>query len=178
MLESAWVDRIHARLLVRYGSSWVAKYPGIPEALVRRDWAEELGGIRPDQIKHALEHLPHEFPPGVTQFRDLCLRAPDPMAPRLSAPKADPARVTAALKRLGTIAKATSPLQWAYRLQERERQGHALTAGQREAWRAALRDGMDESVSGGTFSTIDPEKLPPAMRPQIDSHVALMEGAA
>jgi len=178
MLESAWVDRIHARLLVRYGSSWVAKYPGIPDELVKHDWVTELSGLRPEQIKHALEHLPPEFPPGVTQFRDLCLRAPEPMAPRLPAPKADKARVAAELQRMGSIAKATSPLQWAYRLQEREKQGETLTGGQRAAWRAALRDGMDVAISGGTFSAIDADKLPPGMRPQIDAHVALMESAA
>lgn len=178
MLESAWVDRIHARLLVRYGSTWIAKYPGIPDELVKHDWATELSGLRPEQIKHALEHLPPEFPPGVTQFRDLCLRAPEQAAPRLAAPKADRARVDAELKRLGTIAKATSPLQWAYRLQERERQGDCLTPGQRQAWRDALRDGKDESVSGGTFEAIDPAKLPPGMRPAVDPHLALMEGSA
>jgi hypothetical protein len=172
MLDSAWVDRIHARLLVRYGAAWIAKYQGIPDALVKADWAEELAGIRGEAIRHALEHLPPDFPPSVMQFRDLCLRAPEAPMARLPAPKADPERVAAELKRMADMRRGAKPLQWAYALQEREQQGHHLTAAQRASWRLALQGHSDESI-GGVFAPIDPAALPPGMR--ADANTVVVE---
>lgn len=170
MLESKWVDAIHARLLVRYGSAWIAKYQGVPEQLVKQDWANELAGIRGEAIRHALEHLPADFPPSVTQFRDLCLRAPEAPRPRIEAPKADPARVAAELKRMQDMQRGAKPLQWAYMLQEREQRGDRLTEAQRAAWRLALQHRMDEGL-GGAFTPIQADVLPPAMR--ADAHTML-----
>lgn len=137
MLDSAWVDRIHARLLVRYGSAWIAKFQGIDESLVKHDWSEVLSGVRADSIKHALEHLPTDFPPTATQFRDLCFRSPEPSLPRLAAPKANPEVVAAALAAMQKPGNF-SHKAWAYRLQKREADGDRLTKFQRDAWREAL----------------------------------------
>lgn len=78
MLQDSWVDSLFARLAVRYGSAWSAKWEGLDMAAVRADWAEELAGLSnwPEAISYGLAHLPIDRPPNVAQFRDLCRAAP------------------------------------------------------------------------------------------------------
>lgn len=87
-LPSGWVDSLFARLAVRYGSAWSAKWEGLDMAAVRADWADELAGYanRPEAIKHALGHLPPDRPPNVSQFLLLCRHAPETMPALLNAP--------------------------------------------------------------------------------------------
>lgn len=164
MLESKWIDAIHARMLVRYGAKWISLFQSVDMELVKADWASELSGLSGAAIKHGLENLPPEFPPTVAQFKAACLRAPEPAFKRLDAPKADPARVAAELKRMQDMQRGVKPLQWAYTLQERERQGQHLSAAQRASWRLALQNGMDDTISG-PFKPVLPEAWPPGMRP-------------
>lgn len=73
-----FVKEIHSRLAARYGSAWRAKWDGVPMCAIEADWAEQLDGMKPEQIKAALAHLPDDFPPTCTAFR----KAGEQYAPR------------------------------------------------------------------------------------------------
>jgi hypothetical protein len=75
-LDLRWVDRLHQRLLVRYGSRWTSLWAGVDPQLVRADWSDVLDGISPEGISYALAHLPPEFPPSAMQFRALAASRP------------------------------------------------------------------------------------------------------
>lgn len=70
-LPLRYVEEIHARLAVRYGSAWTTKWAGLDQADIVSDWAEQLDGMQPAGIKAALANLPHDFPPTCTAFRKL-----------------------------------------------------------------------------------------------------------
>lgn len=93
-IEPDWIDRIHARLLVRYGTAWIRKYAGIEPEVVKDDWERELQAYRmnPRAIWHALEHLPADLPPNATQFAQLCRGVPVVNMRRLPAPVGSSAR--------------------------------------------------------------------------------------
>ena len=80
VLPDGWVDRIMARMSARYGSQWAAKWVGVDMQLVRADWAEQLAGFdaHPEAIRYALDNLPAERPPNVTEFRRIANQAPPP----------------------------------------------------------------------------------------------------
>jgi hypothetical protein len=80
MLPAAWVDRIFARLTVRYGTAFRGRYAGVEEHLLHADWAEQLAGFlhHPDAIAYALNNLPDDRAPTVAEFRRLCNQAPPP----------------------------------------------------------------------------------------------------
>jgi len=138
-LPDSWVERLMARIAIRYGSAWIRMWEGIDMAAVKADWAEELGGFQrsPDSLAYGLEHLPPDKPPTVQQFAAICNRAPTPGAPALPAPKADPAVVAKVL----TAFKPASngPYSWADRLRSREVACERLTGFQRQAWREVLK---------------------------------------
>lgn len=143
-LDARWVDAIHARLLVRYGTRWVNLWAGIPEELVKADWAEQLAGLGGPSIQHALEHLPPEFPPTAAQFKALALSRADEAPPALPAPKADPRRVAAIMAGLQRR-QQRDPKAWARDLRDREMNhggvlvnGKRMTQAQRDMWRRAL----------------------------------------
>ena len=93
-LPDRWIDRIFARLLVRYGAAWFRMWEGVDEAAIKADWANELGGYAANHraIEHALEHLPADKPPTVAQFAQLCRGAPVVSRKQLPAPKSSPER--------------------------------------------------------------------------------------
>ena len=70
-LPFPFVERIHQRLQVRYGSAWVSKWAGIDKEAIQADWADALDGMTLDTIKAALANLPDDFPPTATAFRKL-----------------------------------------------------------------------------------------------------------
>lgn len=144
-LESRWVDAIHARLLVRYGTRWINLWAGIPEEAVKADWAAELHGLGGDAITHALQHLPPEFPPTVAQFKALALGRSEPPLKALSAPKPDPQVVAQIVAKAKTIGAGCIGKEWAHRLREREERGERLPAASRAMWRAALAEGDSPS---------------------------------
>ncbi|MEY2875897.1 MAG: hypothetical protein RLZZ373_3268 [Pseudomonadota bacterium] len=86
MLPAAWVDRIFAKLTVRYGTAFRARYAGVEEQMLHADWAEQLAWFRrhPDAIAYALNNLPDDRAPTVAEFRRLCNQAPQPVAALLS----------------------------------------------------------------------------------------------
>jgi hypothetical protein len=101
-ISSRWIERLFARLQVRYGSAWTAKWAGIDPDAVKADWEQVLGASYrrcPESLVYALDHLP-QFPPNSTDFLSLCMGYQAP-AQRLAAPfsKPDP-------KMLATIAAA------------------------------------------------------------------------
>ena len=70
-LPLPYVERIHQRLTVRYGSAWLSKWAGIDQAAIQADWADELDGMSNEAIKATLANLPRDFPPTATAFRKL-----------------------------------------------------------------------------------------------------------
>jgi len=147
-LDRNWVERIHTRLLARYGSAWIGRYRDIDPELVIADWADALNGFGAAAIKYAFECLPDDHPPNSAQFARLCLRGPQNQAPALPWPAAHPeivATVMAGIKPPPTRGMK----QWARDLQTREANGDRLTLAQRTMWRAAVdtlnaaRDGQE-----------------------------------
>lgn len=136
-LPAAWVDRIHARLLVRYGAAWLAKWRGIDESAVRADWADVLGGMSDAHIRHALENLPIDKPPTAGEFVALGRGLPSAFVPALPAPRATDEIVKRAMSAVRRVGRA-SPLQMFHDLKRREEAGERLTQAQRDMWRAAL----------------------------------------
>lgn len=168
-LADSLVDRIHTRLLVRYGGGWLRMWDGIPPEAVKADWAETLDGLSASQVQRGLENLPHEWPPTAGAFRELCIDTrPQPYV-RLNPPKADPGRVAAECEKLQHLKSTARPLDWARSLEEREKAGESLTMAQRQAWRAATKSkpGEGERLLAGEFKPIDPNCLPPAMRREM-----------
>ena len=76
-LPDAEIDRLFTRLLVRYGGPFSDRWRMLDLAVVKADWARELGRFakHPEPIAWALEHLP-ERPPTVIEFAHLCSQAP------------------------------------------------------------------------------------------------------
>lgn len=144
-LSSDWVDLLFTRLAVRYGSAWVSKWNGVDAVAVKADWAAQLAGFvaNPDALAYGLDNLPHDFPPTVTQFRDICIRRPEAGMKALPAPKADPS-VVQAVKGVGKRVAGVDPREWAHRLRRREMECDRLTAAQRAMWREALRERIEE----------------------------------
>lgn len=145
MTSSELVERLFARLAVRYGSAWLAKWQGIDIAAVKADWSEVLGGFErnPEAIRHALAHLPEDRPPTATQFRALCIGRPEPALPALSAPAASPAVVAMVMDAVKPKS-GVDPKEWAHRLRKREQQYERLTPAQRAMWRKALKTESNE----------------------------------
>ena len=87
-LPDAWIDRLFAKLTVRYGEAFMRQYHDMDIELVKADWAEVLDGFQylDGSIMYALRYLPSERPPSALQFRDICRRAPDIPKPALTAP--------------------------------------------------------------------------------------------
>lgn len=83
-----WVERLFARLQVRYGNRWTRMWEGIDPEAIKADWREQLVNLytrHPEAIAYGLEHL-SENPPTSDQFLRICVGAPD-NTPRLPAPK-------------------------------------------------------------------------------------------
>ncbi len=134
MLESRYVDRLHARLLVRYGAQWLRQYEGLDEALVKADWAEVLDGVSAEGIRYALENLPADWPPNAKQFRGLCNLRQIEHRPALPAPAEKPApEVLAKMAAIGQAKPAAvKPAQEiAAGLRKRIADGQKLTGSQR-----------------------------------------------
>lgn len=149
-LPAAWVDRLFAKLTLTYGQRFLGLYAGLDLQAVKDDWGATLAVFaqNPDAIRHGIENLPCDQPPNALQFRDICRRRPDAAPKALPAPKADPERLAAQLRRLGALKGSTNnPRQWAWDLMDRERRQkpkqpvtvrEGLTRFQRQAWREAL----------------------------------------
>ena len=123
-LPLRFVKEIHARLAVRYGSTWSGKWAGVDQEAIAADWAEQLDGMQLENIRKALASLPPEFPPTATAFRALgVIREESKPMPALPAP--DPVgakRVAEAVTRKGDN---ETPAQWMERLKRDVLAGNA-----------------------------------------------------
>lgn len=139
-LMPAYVEMIHAKLLLTYGAAWKAAQGGITPEMARKHWAHELDGIGHEAITWALRNLPPNNPPNVLQFRALCNTRPAPVQKLLPAPRdAMSEQVRQKLAQAKAGARMADRLAWAKSLRQREQNGERLTLTQREAWRVALR---------------------------------------
>lgn len=162
-LDLSWIERIHARMLVRYGAAWVNLWKGIDPEAVKQDWAQELSGMPRDALRYALENLP-ERPPTVAQFKASCLNRPRyAEVPVLPAAPANPEKVREALEAMGKLKHREGNHDWAHALQEREKAGERLTEAQRVMWRNSV-DTQPEATAMMQYKPIDPAVLPPGMR--------------
>ena len=134
-----WVDRLFARLAVRYGTAWQRMWLGIDPGAVQADWASVLGTLferNPQALVYGLDHLPEDRPPTATAFLRLCLSAPD-STPRLAAPTStpDPAFAESVHKRIGEASKAGAHMSQsalcAAKLRKLMADGFRLTPSQR-----------------------------------------------
>lgn len=164
-LQSRWVEEVLARLQVRYGTRWSSLWQGIDPELIKADWAEQLDGMAPENIRKALSSLPDDFPPTATAFRKLGhIRAE---AEVLALPAPDPAGI----KRIATAMTAAqgcteSPAEWMARLDRDVRAGTASHS-RREHHRIATANGYyggPSAAEAGDFTPASAESLPPAMR--------------
>jgi hypothetical protein len=130
-LPSAWTDKIFTKLTLAYGRDFLSRWEGIDLSDVKTDWSHELSGFdaHPEAIAYALANLPPK-PPSVIEFRAIARRAPQADAPRLEAPKADPAKVAAEIaKQTGlreALAPKHNPKEWAQRLDDRAAAGDRI----------------------------------------------------
>lgn len=92
-LPDLWIDDMFRRLSVRYGQAFLRQYDGLNLGDVKRDWAEVLGGMSAERLRHAMHNLPESAPTALT-FKRCCMefRPPEPALPKLDGPAADPAR--------------------------------------------------------------------------------------
>lgn len=168
------VDRIHTRLLARYGSAWVNLYAAATIEDVKRDWARCLWQLNGRCIGWALGNLPADRPPNAAQFRALCLQAPDsvradPDAKQLEQPKPAPdlRRLAGELQRLAELRKGLKPTHCLETLEARRAAGIKLTAGQLAFLREARASRPAAVVQYGEFRAIDPHALPPGMQADL-----------
>ncbi len=138
MLQSTWVDRIHTRLLVRYGTGWLRMWEGIDQEAVKADWAEELHGLSGESLAYALDHLPADRPPTATQLKALALNRTNHSGPLLPSPKADPQRVAEIVSAIKRPDGWRDPKQWARDLLARRSSGDRIPMAHVEMARRAL----------------------------------------
>lgn len=167
-LQSRLVEEVLARLQVRYGTRWSSLWQGIDHELIKADWAEQLDGMAPENIRKSLSSLPDDFPPTATAFRKLGHIRAESETMALPAPDA------AGMKRIAGAIAASKPqeipltqraMECLDNLRSRVKAGTA-SAGQRDFLkRAEAGLGISESSDmAGDFVPIPHEALPPAMR--------------
>ena len=170
-LPSRYVREIHARLAVRYGSAWSTKWAGLSMEAIEADWADQLDGMRPENIRKALDSLPLEFPPTAPAFRALgSIR--EEARPAAALPPPDRAGL---LRIASSLAVATnsqeSPVEWMARLERDVKAGNASRA-RIEHYRIAVKNGYygnPPDAIAGPFVPPPADTLPPGMRrPDVD----------
>jgi hypothetical protein len=165
-LPSRYVDEIHMRLAVRYGSVWLAKWQGVDMNAIKADWADVLDGMQPANIRKALESLPPEFPPTAPAFRALGVIAEE-HKPAVLLPPPDPVGMKRIGESLGAVFNGQEkPSEWMERLRRDVEAGNASRA-RKEHYRIAVANGYygNETVQQvGDFKPVPRESWPEAMR--------------
>ena len=98
-LPDRWIGSLFAKLQARYGLSFSQQWPSAElRELAMQEWAERLGELSGEQIKHGLERWDGKWPPNVEEFRKACIgdsgdwehrgQAYKPFPPALPKPKA------------------------------------------------------------------------------------------
>lgn len=74
-LPRNWIEALFKKFLIRYGHLWADRYAGLdltPDEIVD-EWATELGGFSPEEIKRGLDACrANKFPPTLPEFISLC----------------------------------------------------------------------------------------------------------
>ena len=153
-LSSKAIERLFDRLALTYGAEWSGKWRDVDANGVKSLWAHELAQFtdRLDAVAWALENLPQKCPNAI-EFKMLCRQAPRNAHLALEAPKADPAVVSAELRKMAAQAFKkpvdesvdTDHKEWAKRLKDRHGNGEALSLFQIGAYRKALVDGSAQA---------------------------------
>lgn len=167
MLQPKIIDRVFARLLVRYGAQWLRQWEGVDMDAVKAEWANELGvyANNLNAIGYGLDNLPVDFPPNVSQFKALCNRRPDAVVPALPAPPVNLQAASDALSAFRSADKDTQ-FEWMAKLDRDVRAGNASPA-RIAHHRAATANGYfcgGASSVGSDFTPIKAEVLPEGMR--------------
>lgn len=129
-LPVEYVERIHKRLAIRFGSRWSGMWAGIPQDELVQDWAEQLSRVTVERIKFALENLPAEFPPNASEFRAIANRMPVAAPLALTGPPVDPVVAKKALSTMQTAGMPT-PSEWMAQLERDVLAGTASPARKR-----------------------------------------------
>jgi hypothetical protein len=165
-LNLRFVKEIHARLSIRYGTAWSAKWAGLSMEAIELDWANELDGMRPEGIKKALQSLPVEFPPTAPGFRALGVIR-DEAAPLVALPAPDPVGLKRIAQSLAPIVNhQETPAEWMARLDRDVKAGNASRA-RIDHHRIATANGYYGNVADATMGDFVPppeSSLPPDMR--------------
>lgn len=74
-LPRSWVEALFKKFLIRYGTLWADRYKGLglsPDEIAE-EWATELAGFSPEEIKRGLDASRSKtFPPTLPEFLSLC----------------------------------------------------------------------------------------------------------
>lgn len=74
-LPKHWIEALFKKFLLRYGHLWTDRYANLavtPQE-IEDEWATELGGFSPEEIKRGLEACrTSKFPPTLPEFISLC----------------------------------------------------------------------------------------------------------
>jgi hypothetical protein len=168
------VERIFAKLHLRYGRAWAQKWDGFDTpadpndpasptlmAAVHAEWAEELAGVSDDQIRHAFSTLPPNAP-SAPAFRALCHEMPSPVTVLKALPPKDVdqaglARVVRELRSLAGEMRESRDVraETERRLLALEAQGRRLSSHQRSflGQKAVEPDDVGEPL-------VMPERIP------------------
>ena len=162
------IDRLFAKLSVRYGDAFLRQWSGGNPELVKADWAEVLDGVDDRSIVYALRYLPAS-PPNAIAFREICRRAPEPEQARIAGPtvRPDPARVR---QLIASVSEAKRDgLTAAERIAARLRQieaanGGVLSVAQRHMLDACERHCAPLALGADQFEPVPLHVWPPGMQ--------------
>ena len=167
------IDRLFAKLSVRYGDAFLRQWSGAAPELVKADWAEVLDGVDDRAIAYALRYLPAS-PPNAIAFREICRRAPEPEQARIAGPtvRADPARVRQLIA--GLIEAKRDGVTPAERVAARLRQieaanGGELSEAQRHMLNACERHCAPLALMADQFKPVPQHVWPPGMQADADA---------
>lgn len=124
------MDAIFAKLAIRYGASWLRQWESVDIALVKADWAEELGGFARnlEPLRYALSNLPERCP-SVGEFKALANRCPPPEFKQLPAPLASKKVVAEEIAKQAGLKRRSGERgdkAWAHALVERHEKGERI----------------------------------------------------
>lgn len=75
MMPRNWIQALFRKFLIRYGQLWADRYKGLgltPDEIAD-EWAMELDGFSPEEIKRGLEaSKANKFPPTLPEFISMC----------------------------------------------------------------------------------------------------------
>lgn len=134
-LPIEWIKRVFMRFNATYGPALMRGTWGDDDlSEVWQVWAEELGRFKDHSgaIKYALDNLPHDYPPNLLAFKDLCREGlrnePKPLAlpEKITEEQMQRNRERSA-ELVKSVLKPTNHRKWIYAMREREFSGEHFT---------------------------------------------------